>query len=334
MASITKNKPYLSVIIPTYRRPVQLKRCLVKLLEQKGDYEIIVVEDGERNVQKMVSEFQKKWRIKYISTPKHQGSYYAINMVIPRCDGKIVAFLDDDAIPLPMWIKNITKVALGNQDDNYIITGHVESLHNEPNGLTVIRQNYYESRYQKYLKTEYAEEIQNRFQIKLQEISPGHLVDHFSCANAAMPKCLFERLGGFHSGFKTLGSNEFSLHALTNGVPIFYCPSIRIAHQHDSSLWSMLRKMWVYGAYRYLLNVIYPSYAKTYPTSLFGLTRLIWTECHNGFLDSNMTWNECLKKTTIVMTERLSYMLYANFKCSYIMTLAKKPRGLSPGKTD
>lgn len=326
-----KNKPYLSVIIPTYRRPALLKRCLVKLLEQSGDYEVFVVEDGEHNVRGIVSEFQKKQCIRYMATPKNQGPYQAINMAVSQCDGKFIAFLDDDAVPLPGWISNIVEVTTNNKGD-YIVTGHVESLQNELNGLAAIRQNYYESRYREYCKAEYAEKILNHFQIKMPENNLGYLIDHFSCANTVMLKHLFEKLGGFHLGFRTLGSNEFALHALTNGIPIFYCPKIRIAHQHDSSIGSMLCKMWVYGAYRYLLGIVYPSYAKTYPTSILDLTRLIWAECRNDFSDSNITWAERLKKAIIVMMERVSYAFHANFRRSYLYMLAKKPRGLSQEK--
>lgn len=328
----TKKKPYLSVIIPTYRRPVLLRRCLVKLLEQSGDYEVFVVEDGEHKSRGIVSEFQKKRCVRYMSTPENQGPYQAINMAVPQCDGEIIAFLDDDAVPLPGWVSNIVEVTTNNKKDDYIVTGHVESLHNELNGLAAIRQNYYESRYKKYCKVEYAKKILNHFKIKMPENNLGYLIDHFSCANAAMPKRLFEKLGGFHLGFRTLGSNEFALHALTNGIPIFYYPKIRIAHQHDSSIGSMLCKMWVYGAYRYLLCIVYPSYAKTYPTSIPDLTRLIWAECRNDFFDSNITWAERLKKAIIVMTERVSYAFHANFRRPYLYTLAKKPRGLSQEK--
>ncbi|RFS17536.1 glycosyltransferase family 2 protein [Emticicia sp. C21] len=101
---------YISVVIPTYRRPELLSRCLAALQRQTFPatyYEVIVVGDGvdfpSRNIvhtlQKKISHFH------YYELKKKKGPAAARNYGWKQATGKLIAFTDDDCIPSVDWLQ-------------------------------------------------------------------------------------------------------------------------------------------------------------------------------------------------------------------------------------
>jgi glycosyltransferase involved in cell wall biosynthesis len=96
-------KPKVTVVIPTYKRPVELRRALMSVENQ--DYEnleIIVVDDNapdsfERfQTETMMSEFESEFVIKYIKHKANRNGAVSRNTGIAAAEGKYIAFLDDD----------------------------------------------------------------------------------------------------------------------------------------------------------------------------------------------------------------------------------------------
>ena len=100
----------LSVVIPTYRRPVLLRRCLAALTGQTlapGLYEILVVDDGAGvETWKVVREMAQRATpsIRYLASPSRRGPAAARNLGWRAARGSIIAFTDDDCIPSPDWL--------------------------------------------------------------------------------------------------------------------------------------------------------------------------------------------------------------------------------------
>jgi len=94
--------PRVSVIIPTCNRPEFLPRALRSVLDQTyQDFEIIVVDDGDKiSAEKEVKSFGNG-RIKYIKHEKRRGGAAARNTGIGVAHGEFIAFLDDDDEWLP-----------------------------------------------------------------------------------------------------------------------------------------------------------------------------------------------------------------------------------------
>jgi glycosyltransferase involved in cell wall biosynthesis len=74
--------PDISVVVPTYRRPEMLERCLASLLTQDCDparYEIIVCDDGpddatRASVERIAHEYAANGpRIRYVPVTSTQG---------------------------------------------------------------------------------------------------------------------------------------------------------------------------------------------------------------------------------------------------------------------
>ena len=108
--------PRVSVVVPTYKRPELLTRCLDALLAQNfdaDDYEIIIVDDANcAGTRQLVMRRAEKARlcgytVRYIpitSTCSH-GPAAARNAGWRAARGEIIAFTDDDCIPCAQWLE-------------------------------------------------------------------------------------------------------------------------------------------------------------------------------------------------------------------------------------
>jgi GT2 family glycosyltransferase len=105
--------PALSVVIPTFRRPDLLERCLAAAASQDLDrqaYEIIVVNDGPDAVTRHLVESRAQRmtagpRIRYLAMPGRCGPAAARNRGWHAAEGSIIAFTDDDTIPERQWLR-------------------------------------------------------------------------------------------------------------------------------------------------------------------------------------------------------------------------------------
>ena len=92
-------KLYFSVIIPTFERPNDLKRCLLSLLKSNQlnspSYEIIVSDDSDTDKCKIVTEncFEAAW-----GKGKKIGPAGNRNAGAARAKGEWIVFVDDDCI--------------------------------------------------------------------------------------------------------------------------------------------------------------------------------------------------------------------------------------------
>lgn len=105
-------EPLVSVVIPTYRRPDLLHRCLRALGAQQfgaGTFEVIVADDGcQPEVERLVTWLDGKWprcSLRYVPVPDTQGPAAARNRGWRLARATVVAFTDDDTIPEPDWLR-------------------------------------------------------------------------------------------------------------------------------------------------------------------------------------------------------------------------------------
>jgi glycosyltransferase involved in cell wall biosynthesis len=104
-------KPLISVVIPTYRRPALLQRCLDALQRQDFNHnqvEVIVVDDGADAETRLIVEQaarQSDLLIRYFSQPERRGPAAARNRGWRASTASIIAFTDDDCIPDEHWLK-------------------------------------------------------------------------------------------------------------------------------------------------------------------------------------------------------------------------------------
>lgn len=110
----------VSVVIPTYKRPKNLKNALVSVLEQDySDVEILVVSDNGADspfnvetralVQELIHSYPER-NLKLIEHTKNRNGAAARNTAIMQSTGEYICFLDDDDIYLPGRISNSVEV--------------------------------------------------------------------------------------------------------------------------------------------------------------------------------------------------------------------------------
>ena len=112
----------ISIVIPTYRRPDLLIKCINALVDQsfdKNDYEIIVVSDGpDELTSNAITSLVKPddLRINYIHLPEKKGPAAARNYGWLNASGQLVAFTDDDCIPDVNWLNTIWESYDGSEE--------------------------------------------------------------------------------------------------------------------------------------------------------------------------------------------------------------------------
>jgi glycosyltransferase involved in cell wall biosynthesis len=103
--------PRITVVIPTYKRPHLLTRCLAAVSHQECDpstYEIIVVDDAaDKDTKRLIDHWRGELQLpacRYVAVTGVHGPAAARNAGWRAARGEIIAFTDDDCIPLPGWL--------------------------------------------------------------------------------------------------------------------------------------------------------------------------------------------------------------------------------------
>lgn len=97
----------VSIVVPTFDRPDQLRECLLSLIAQESSRacEVIVVDNNPSSglTPYVVSSFPS---VKLVSEWR-QGASYARNAGINASSGQICVFIDDDAVAPPFWLERL-----------------------------------------------------------------------------------------------------------------------------------------------------------------------------------------------------------------------------------
>ncbi len=103
--------PRVSVVMPTYRRPALLQRCLDAVLAQRiglSAFEVLVVDDGHDEATRDLVETRARTlpegRLRYLRPPVGRGPAVARNHGWRSARAALVAFTDDDTVPDVDWL--------------------------------------------------------------------------------------------------------------------------------------------------------------------------------------------------------------------------------------
>ena len=98
-----ENKPLVSVIIPTYKRPEKLPRVISSVQNQTyPNIEIIIVDDNNpdtdarKHTEEIMASYADNPRVKYVKHEHNKNGSAARNTGARNSNAKYVAFLDDD----------------------------------------------------------------------------------------------------------------------------------------------------------------------------------------------------------------------------------------------
>jgi GT2 family glycosyltransferase len=199
------NRPRVSVVVPTYRRPDLLERCLGALTRQTlpaRDYEIIVCDDGPSDAARAVVRQMKAPAggpaIRYLAVTGTQGPAGARNAGWRRAAADIIAFTDDDTVPDAAWLA--AGLALFGPDVDALSGRIVMPLPPNP--------------------TDY-------------ELDASRLQDaEFATANVFVRRQALERVGGFDPRFRLAWREDSDLHfaLIEHGMRIVKAPQAVVVH--------------------------------------------------------------------------------------------------------
>ena len=102
---------FISVIIPTYKRSKELKKCINALERQKMPAQeiIVVARDNDDETKTVLESMRKDLHIIKKALVREKGQVAALNEGLKEAQGEIIAFTDDDSIPHTDWLFNINK---------------------------------------------------------------------------------------------------------------------------------------------------------------------------------------------------------------------------------
>jgi GT2 family glycosyltransferase len=222
-------RPFVSIVVPTHRRPEPLARCLAALARQSYDAaEVIVVADGEECVADAERAIAASGhpRARAVSQP-NRGPASARNRGVTVAEGDLLLFTDDDCEPDARWTEEM--VAASSASPACILGGatnnrRIEDVYADASQLLVA-----------YLYGYYNRDAADaRF---------------FTSNNLAVPREVFTRLGGFDERFRlTAGEDrDFCDRARAEGVRLCFAPRALVGHAHALTLRTFVRQHRDYG---------------------------------------------------------------------------------------
>lgn len=114
---------HVSIVVPTYKRPHLLDRCLAALCAQDyptKHFEIVVADDagGDRGTLRLIERYRRESphgpAIRYARVTGRHGPAAARNTGWRTAAGPVIAFTDDDCVPDRHWLRE-GLFALGKQ---------------------------------------------------------------------------------------------------------------------------------------------------------------------------------------------------------------------------
>jgi glycosyltransferase involved in cell wall biosynthesis len=204
----SSDAPVLSVIIPVWNRPDDLRKCLQSLRAQTlapEKYEIIVVDNGSEDE---TPEIARGFGVTLL-VENRSGSYAARTLGLSRARGTYVAFIDSDCRADARWLE-----------------AGLDAIHAHPNAGVVAGQIALEVDDDK-ASTSVCAAYERIFSFnQAKNVTKGIAVT----ANWFARLDLMRNMGGFRPDLKSGGDTELSRRISRGGRSIVYAPDANVFH--------------------------------------------------------------------------------------------------------
>jgi GT2 family glycosyltransferase len=212
-----ETRPFISVVVPTFGKAAQLRRCLDALLAQRIEpdaFEIVVVDagrdDGVRELVLGIAEWIRSPQVRYLRPLHGRGPAAARNRGWRAAKGALIAFTDDDTIPTSDWLAAGARAFENNR--------HWVAL----SGRVILQR---------------ADDL--RWPTDHERVKRGAQSAEFVTANAFVWRTALEAIGGFDERF-TRGWREDSdlqFRLLSQIGAVGHCPEARVVHPAREESW-------------------------------------------------------------------------------------------------
>ena len=222
--------PSVSVIVPTFRRPLALRRCLEALAQlqyPRDRLEIVIVDDGGGAVSHHgLAVLPPDLQVRLV-VQKNRGPASARNRGAREATGDILAFTDDDCCPRPEWLLDLTA---GLADEPCALVGGpiVNAL----------------------LSNIYAQASQDLVSFLYEYFPDGRaLLPFFTSNNIACRRSPFLEVGGFDETFRFSAGEDRDLSERWAAAVgrLHHLPGAVVDHYHELTFGRFLRQHHYYG---------------------------------------------------------------------------------------
>ena len=197
----------ISVIIPVYNGAKTLPLVLAGLAKQTlapGQFEVIVTNDcSTDDTPRILAETATPYRLVTLTQPENRGASAARNRAAGQAQGRYLVFIDADCVPDPALLQTHLTVLQAQ-------TGPVGTV-----GRIVWSKEFEGGPLSEFYKKLYFPDLEAL------RTSDGELPEvpftTFVTSNAALPRALFQELGGFDEDFRYLWDDTvlgYRLHQL------------------------------------------------------------------------------------------------------------------------
>lgn len=225
--------PFISVVIPTYKRSLLLERLLRSLKMQNIPghwFQVIVVSDGpDPQTETMVSGLIEagQGNLKYLTLENRSGPAAARNLGWRYAQTDLIAFTDDDCIVQPSWAASF--IQAWKKERLIAFTGRVE-----------VPVSAAPTDYENNLK--------------------GLETAEFITANCCLTRQALELSGGFDEKFRLAWREDSDLHfkLLKNRIPVLKVEQARVVHPVRTAGWGISLKEQKKSLYDALLYKKFP----------------------------------------------------------------------------
>lgn len=211
--------PLVSVIIPVWNSPADIRRCLAAIGRQtlpRDRFEILVVDNGSTDD---TAEAARAVPGVIVLQETRPGSYAARNCALAEARGVYVAFTDADCLPSPEWLETAVRAAQAHPRFG-VLAGRIDLFDEaRPEGRTF-------------------GDYERLFSF------PQSFAERGNCATAnwVSRRVVFETLGGFDASLKSGGDRQMALRIREAGYPLIYVPEMVVQHPVRASWIELVRK--------------------------------------------------------------------------------------------
>lgn len=206
------------MIVPVYNDLAGLSRCVEHLERQTRPAEIIVVDNGSDESERVDAADFPTVRVVFEG---REGSYAARNAGIRAATGRVIAFTDADCLPAPGWLEAGT--AALDRDAADLVGG----------AITVFPEEASHPRAAELYEMKHAFPQQTY----VQELGFA------ATANLLVRRSVFEAVGPFREDLRSGGDLEFGRRATSAGFRIVFEPEAVVAHPARSTFAELSGKL-------------------------------------------------------------------------------------------
>lgn len=129
------NGKLISICIPAYNRPVELKRLLNSIDCPPEDIEIVITEDKSPKRETIRQEVEKytrtsPYKINYFENETNLGFDGNLRNLVEKAGGKYILFMGDDDLFVPGALELYIRFLIENSDKKYILRSYLVSHEN------------------------------------------------------------------------------------------------------------------------------------------------------------------------------------------------------------